>query len=295
MNSSLLPPCNGHHPNGTGDGAAVADELTSAWRLSPSRAATDLPPARTGDLADSPITLNVADWAALDGPLDGTEALRTSDSAYGARLCGPWNAETSARNETLAESVLQHLREAVVVLDADLRVRMANHAFCQTVQVAPSQIERRWFPELGVVDQDVPQLHGFFDQILAQGSQVGGIDIQHDDPTTGRKTLMIHGRRLIGPGPGDTMILLELEDVTERVAQERQRREHIVTAVHELRNPLTAIKGYAQLMQRRNGTIDKAPSTILEQAQQLSRLVDDLQAPSGTAIAQPCLKPRLMT
>jgi two-component system, OmpR family, sensor histidine kinase VicK len=294
MNSSLLPPRNGHHPNGTGGRAAVADASASAWRLSPSSAAADLPPAHTGDLADSPITLNVADRAALDGPVDGTEALRTSDSAYGARLRGPSKAETPAPHDTLAESVLQHLRGAVVVLDADLRVRMANRAFCQTVQVAPSQIEGRWFPELGVGDQDVPQLHEFFDQILARGSQVGGVDIQHDDPTTRRKSLMIHGRRLIGPGPGDDLILLELEDVTDRVAEVRQRRELIVTAVHELRNPLTAIKGYAQLMQRRKGTGDRALSTILEQAQQVSRLVDDLLAHSSSGIAQPCLKPCLI-
>ena len=59
---------------------------------------------------------------------------------------------------------------------------------------------------------------------------------------------MIHGQRLAGASAGDTLILLEIEDVTEREATEQHRRELIVTAVHELRNPLTAIKGYAQLM-----------------------------------------------
>lgn len=293
MSLPCQPSRNGHHHNGTGDGAAVADASASAWRLSPSSAAADLPPAHTGDLADSPITLNVADRAALDGPMDGTEALPTSDSAYGARLRGPSKAETPAPHDTLAESVLQHLRGAVVVLDADLRVRMANRALCQTVQMAPSQIEGRWFPELGVGNRDAPSLRALLDRVLVQGGQVASAAIEHDDPATGQRTLVLRARRLAGSASGDNLILVEIEDVTELEVAERQRREFIATAVHELRNPLTAIKGYAQLMQRRNTMSDKAPSTILEQVRHVSRLVDDLQAHSGTAIAQPYLKPRL--
>jgi PAS domain S-box-containing protein len=223
-----------------------------------------------------------------------TSAPSSSEPLYGALLWGPWRAEMSAPNETLAESVLQHLRGAVVVLDADLRVRLANRAFCQTFQVAHEKVEGRWFPELGVGDRDAARLRAFLDQILTQNGQPQVVEIEHDVPRTGRQTLMIHGQRLAGSGAGNTLVLLEIGDVTERETTERHRRELIVTAVHELRNPLTAIKGYAQLMQKRNASSGKALSTLLEQAEQLSRLIDDLLASSGPGIAQPCLKPRLI-
>ena len=65
-------------------------------------------------------------------------------------------------------------------------------------------------------------------------------------------------------------------DLTERRALERQQREFIAMVSHELRNPLSSIKGYAQLMQRRGATNDQALSTIVGQANILQRLVDDL-------------------
>jgi signal transduction histidine kinase len=105
---------------------------------------------------------------------------------------------------------------------------------------------------------------------------------------------VIHGQRLNEAGAPDRLILLEIEDVTEREATEQHRRELIVTAVHELRNPLTAIKGYTQVMQRRRATSETALSTILEQAQQLNRLIDDLLVGSGSGIAPPRLEPCLM-
>jgi signal transduction histidine kinase len=47
-------------------------------------------------------------------------------------------------------------------------------------------------------------------------------------------------------------------------------------------------------MQRRRATSETALATILEQAQQLSRLVDDLLVSAGPGIASPRLEPRLM-
>ena len=112
----------------------------------------------------------------------------TLDQGYGSLLWGPWKAETSAPTRTLAESVLQNVRGALVVLDADLRVRLANRAFCQTFQVAPDQIEGRWFPELGVGDRNVPRLRAFLDQILAQDGQIEDLEVEYDVPTIGPRT-----------------------------------------------------------------------------------------------------------
>jgi two-component system, chemotaxis family, CheB/CheR fusion protein len=294
MNTPSLLHRNGSHPNGTEDGAAVTNESGSPRDLSPSSAATSLPPTNNSNLADSPNTLQMEDLAALDDRMEGIEGSRDLDQAYGSLLWGPWNAEASVSTRTLAESVLQNVRGPLVVLDADLRVRVANRAFCQTFQIAPDHIEGRWFPELSVSNQNVAQLRAFLDQILAQDGQIEELEVEYAVPMTGPRTMAIHGQRLAGSAAEDTLILLEIEDVTERAATERDRRELIVMAVHELRNPLTAIKGYAQMMRARTGTSEKALSIILEQAHHLSRLVDDLLASSGPGIAHPRLELRLM-
>jgi two-component system CheB/CheR fusion protein len=234
------------------------------------------------------------DLAALDDRMDGSKASREVGQEYGPLHWGPWKAETAASTKTLAESVLQNVRGTLVVLDADFRVRLANRAFCQAFQVAPEEIEGRWFPELGVADRNVPRLCAFLGQVLAQDGRIEDVEAEHYVSTIGPRSLVIHGRRLNGAGVPDRLILLEVEDVTEREATERHRRALIVTAVHELRNPLTAIKGYAQVMKRRMTASEKALATILEQAQQLSRLIDDLLVSSGSGIVQPRLEPRPM-
>jgi signal transduction histidine kinase len=45
---------------------------------------------------------------------------------------------------------------------------------------------------------------------------------------------------------------------------------------HELRNPVAAIRGYAQLMRRRASYSEQGVETIVAQADQLARLIDDL-------------------
>jgi two-component system CheB/CheR fusion protein len=262
--------------------------------LTPSGAQTDPYPGRPGELSDRPITLDTLDLPAPEDLMDGTAASGASDPTYLASFWQSRQTNPSAPSAALAEQALQNVRGPLLALDPDLRVGFVNRAFCRAFRVLPSQIEGRWFPELGIGGRNVPRLRAFLDKVLAQEDQIERVEFEHDVPTIGARCLVIHGRRLNGVGVDDRLILLEMEDITEREATERHWRELIVTAVHELRNPLTSIKGHVQLMQKRNATSEGALSTILTQADQLSRLIDDLLASSGTGFAQPCLDPRRM-
>ena len=70
-------------------------------------------------------------------------------------------------------------------------------------------------------------------------------------------------------------------DITERFELERQKDEFLSLASHELRTPVTAIKGFADLALRlandsANPRLARYLSTISDQADHLSRLVNDL-------------------
>jgi PAS domain S-box-containing protein len=67
-----------------------------------------------------------------------------------------------------------------------------------------------------------------------------------------------------------------MRDIGERREIERLQREFLAMATHELRNPLTGIKGNAQLMQRRAAYSERAVNSIIAQADRLERLVADL-------------------
>jgi PAS domain S-box-containing protein len=65
-------------------------------------------------------------------------------------------------------------------------------------------------------------------------------------------------------------------DLTERKQLERLQQEFIANVSHELRNPLAAIRGFAQLMQRRASYNERSVQAILGQTGQLERLIGDL-------------------
>lgn len=67
-----------------------------------------------------------------------------------------------------------------------------------------------------------------------------------------------------------------IRDISERRALERLQQEFLAMTSHELRHPLTSIKGQAQLMRRRAAYSERAVDAIVEQTDRLGRLIDDL-------------------
>jgi PAS domain S-box-containing protein len=67
-----------------------------------------------------------------------------------------------------------------------------------------------------------------------------------------------------------------VRDISERRALERMQQEFLAMASHELRSPVTAIRGRAQLMRRRGAYSEAAADAIVEQSDRLVRLIDDL-------------------
>lgn len=66
-------------------------------------------------------------------------------------------------------------------------------------------------------------------------------------------------------------------DATERKRLERAQEDFLAMASHDLRSPLTVVRGRAQLMQRREKYDADGVNTILEQVRRIERLVADLQ------------------
>ncbi|HEX3722501.1 MAG TPA: PAS domain-containing sensor histidine kinase [Nitrolancea sp.] len=67
-----------------------------------------------------------------------------------------------------------------------------------------------------------------------------------------------------------------IRDISERRALERLQHEFLAMATHELRNPITVIKGHAQLLRRRAAYDERFVDIIIDQSDQLRSLVDDL-------------------
>ena len=97
--------------------------------------------------------------------------------------------------------------------------------------------------------------------------------------STGHVVLAVAAARSSDMDPGDIVVLVR--DVTAQREAQEAKEDFIATVSHELRTPLTPIKGYLKLLQRPGFCDDVARretvlATLVEQAGQLERLVEDL-------------------
>ncbi len=93
---------------------------------------------------------------------------------------------------------------------------------------------------------------------------------------TGRHTLAISATRL---GFGSRGLVWTIRDVSEQLRLERLKSEFVATASHELRSPLTSIKGFVELLHASPGLSERQREwveIVLVSANRLVDLVNDL-------------------
>jgi signal transduction histidine kinase len=156
--------------------------------------------------------------------------------------------EAGQREGGLAQAVVETVREPLLVLSGELRIKLANRSFYQTFRVSPEETEERLIYEVGNHQWDIPKLRQLLEDILPRDGQFHDFQIEHDFPNVGRRTMIVNARRLGQREPATALILLAIEDVTERrrVEEELTRhREHLEDLVDERTEELR--KANAQL------------------------------------------------
>jgi PAS domain S-box-containing protein len=119
--------------------------------------------------------------------------------------------------QRFADGIVQTAREPLVILGLDLRVRTANHAFYKTFQVSATATEGRLLFELGNRQWDVPRLRELLEDILTRDSHFDNFRVDHHFEGLGRRSMVLNARRLKSVDNGKGMILLAIEDNTERI------------------------------------------------------------------------------
>jgi len=130
------------------------------------------------------------------------------------------NQELHVRNQELSEvyefseAVLTTLRESFLVLDKDLRVKMANKVFYDTFKVNRKETEGRKIYELGNRQWDIPKLRLLLEDIIPKNSQFYEFEVIHAFPDIGEKILLLNANKISQKAYRQEMIILAIEDVT---------------------------------------------------------------------------------
>lgn len=113
-----------------------------------------------------------------------------------------------------AQTVVEAMWESMVLLDGDLRVKMANPAFYETFQVSPQESEGRFFYEIGNRQWDIQRLREILGQVASQGNFFQKFLVEHDFPAIGLRTMLLNARAAKQNG-ADKLILLTITDITD--------------------------------------------------------------------------------
>jgi two-component system CheB/CheR fusion protein len=124
--------------------------------------------------------------------------------------------QTIEAAQGMAASIVETVREPLLVLDEQLRVVLANQSFYRTFQVAPGEVEHQYLYHLCSGVWDLPGLRRLLNDVLPKNSSFQDFTIDQAFPHVGRKLLVLNGRKLEQQAIGPGRILLAIEVIPER-------------------------------------------------------------------------------
>ena len=178
---------------------------------------------------------------------------------------------TQQRNEL--ETILSAMREGVLAVDSDERILTFNQAAGSFLGIDLSSTKGYAIQEV-VRNADILR---FLSRVLTGDGPIEGEIVLHGPEN---KFLQLNGTLLQDIAGNKIGALVVLNDITRLRQLENIRREFVANVSHELKTPVTSIKGYVETLQE--GALDdkdnvqKFLDIVLKQSDHLNAIVDDL-------------------
>ena len=147
-------------------------------------------------------------------PVEKRKSGSTIDSATFARQ----------RSSEFFRDVLATVRGPLLVLDQELRVFSANDPFLKTFQVSSEETVHRYIYDLGNGQWDIPRLRELLGKVLFEDASVTEFEIDHEFENIGRRIMVLNANIIVTPNAIEPMLLLAIEDITERKRAEELLR-----------------------------------------------------------------------
>ena len=153
--------------------------------------------------------------------------MKTNNKEVGAKLVEHiWE-----KSWTYIKTVVDVVREPILVLDKDLCVMAANESFYRVFQVELKDTEGKVVYELGNGQWDIPALRKLLEDILPKNTFFKGFEVTHNFPFIGRKVMILNARQIHFKEDATSksfppIILLAMEDITDIVVVAETLAEH---------------------------------------------------------------------
>src|SRR5476651_224097 len=149
----------------------------------------------------------------------------------------------SNRNWQLTQSIVDTIRDPLVVLENDMTIVTASKAFLTIFGITQAEAHGRRVSELGQHQWDVPALRHLLDKVLPENKPIESFEIEDNFPGLGRRVFNLNARKISQPGNNAHRMLLVFEDITDRKQRERDALTLANEISHRIKNNLQVIVG----------------------------------------------------
>ena len=177
----------------TGEAEAVLDSLVPCER-------------EVSTVGGARYLARIQPYRTLDNVIEGVVLTFTDIS----KRVAAERAERTARQ--LAESIVDTVREPLLVLDADMKVVSASRTFYRRFHATPEDTVDRSVYDLGNHQWDIPALRELLEAILPRDHCFEDFVVEYEFPAIGRCRLLLNARRVVGESRDRPLILLAMED-----------------------------------------------------------------------------------
>jgi PAS domain S-box-containing protein len=184
--------------------------------------------------------------------------------------------------DRIFKDIVETIREPLLVLDSDLKVILVNKSFINTFKVTREETLSSLIYDLGNRQWDIPKLRELLEKILPENNPFDDCEVEHDFATIGRRTMLLNARQIERAKGEEPIILLAIEDITERsrledlLAESEYRYRHIFE---------TASDGIV-LFEKNGGHITQANKAVKKmlgysEADYIGKRLPDIGVPLG--------------
>ena len=169
----------------------------------------------------------------------------------------------SIQTKTLAAkefsaAIVETVRDPLLVLGGNLHVQTANAAFYKMFSIDDADTIGALIYELGNGMWDNPELRLLLEEMLPQHEQIDDFELEISSPHADVRNLLINARRITDDAGEDNkegLILLSIDDITERKALERHQEMMVGELSHRVKNTLAVVQSIASQTRRHSTSL----------------------------------------
>lgn len=189
------------------------------------------------------------------------------------------------------EAIVATLREPILILEGDLQIRSSNEAFYKIFGVSENEVIGKKFFELKNGQWENEELRTLLYNVLPEKEVLHDFEMEIDFNNQGKRSLELNAREIVDGKKANKLILLVIEDVTERkdaldnyrtsirdLEQTNEQLDNFVhVASHDLQEPLRKILTFSsRLRQKGKDKLSADMNTYLEKIEASSRRMSAL-------------------